>query len=107
MTLLAGKLTRRFEIQTPTEVFSTTTGQATETFKTAVKRWGSLEQLTGTEEYDAHQVAAGATHKVVIRYCKELTERCQLKLGKRIFAIKGIWTDEKGIPEFQTVFVAE
>lgn len=101
-----GQLRHRLELRKPVQSIDSETGADSYIFTPVTKRWGAIEQLTGNEEYSSGQVVEEATHKITIRFCKELEATWKIKFGTREFSIKGIWILDE-IKRFQVVFVAE
>ena len=60
-------------------------GRATLTWSAGVKRWASVEPVTGTEYDDGQAQEANVTHRVKLRYDKNLTltPKQRIVLGTR------------------------
>lgn len=90
----AGKLRHRLFLQAPADETPGDAGIPSTEYETAAVVWGSIDPLTVTEQLRAKQVAATATHMVVIRRYKDLTHKWRIKFGQRDFAIESILPTE-------------
>jgi SPP1 family predicted phage head-tail adaptor len=86
----AGRLRNQVTIQTPTETRSGTSGQVVKSWATLATVWAGIEPLSGRE-----LIAAGAEQsehdiRIVCRYLPDLTTRCRVLFGARIFQILGV-----------------
>jgi SPP1 family predicted phage head-tail adaptor len=50
--------------------------------------WASIEPLKGYERFQAMQMQAPVTHRIVMRYRSDLTARDRLTFNSRTFVIK-------------------
>lgn len=82
----AGKLRKRFEIQTSTESRDAH-GGVTKTWTLAATRWGSIDREQADERTAGNQVGALARLKVVMRYYEGLTHDMRLRFGTRYLYI--------------------
>lgn len=90
----AGKLRHRLFLQAPTDGTADDAGTPSVTYDTKAAVWGSIDPLTVTERLRAQQVAATATHMVVIRFYKDLQHKWQIMFGQRVFSIEAILPTE-------------
>lgn len=87
MALMAGRLNKRVILQTVSNA-TDGGGGVTETWADTVTLWAQIEELSGSESYEAQQVASRLTHKVTIRY-RDVNPQQRLKYGTRILQIRG------------------
>jgi SPP1 family predicted phage head-tail adaptor len=80
----SGQLRQRIEIQAKVETRDTR-GGVIETWSTVGLRWASIEPLRPRELFQAQQVDARVSHRVIMRHYDGLTDEHRLKLGMRIF----------------------
>ena len=85
----AGRLRKRFEIQTSTESRDAH-GGVTKTWTLAATRWGSIDSEKVDERTTGSQVAPLATLKVTMRYYAGLTHDMRLRFGARYLYITEI-----------------
>jgi len=82
----AGKLRHRVQVQTYSET-QDTYGEPDRTWTTATTVWASIEPLSGQELLAAQQLAAEASHRVIVRYNSSIAPTSRLKFGTRVFDI--------------------
>jgi len=86
----AGQLRHRLNVQTKVETRDTR-GGVTETWSTAVTRWGSIMPLSMKQQMEADQLDAKVSHRIVMRYFSGLTDQHRLLEGSsRVFHISSI-----------------
>lgn len=88
MALRAGLMNKRVILQTLT-VARTASGGATDTWADTTTVYAQIEELLGSEIFEAQQIAAGLTHRVTIRY-RTVNPQQRLKYGTRILKINSI-----------------
>lgn len=88
MALRAGSLTKRVVIQTLTRT-SDGGGGSTEDWADTVTVWARVEPLTGTERFQAQQVASSLSHRITIRN-RTVTPQQRVKFGTRILRINAV-----------------
>jgi len=88
LVIFAGKLTKRVELQEPTETL--TDGDLVVTYTTVVSRWAEPISQNAREFTTAREVWADATHMFRIRYYEDLTSEWRLALGSRYFNILSV-----------------
>jgi SPP1 family predicted phage head-tail adaptor len=59
-----------------------------ETFTTIVTVWGQLIPLSGLQKIDTKQIGEGVTHRILIRYRAEISDRHWLEIDGRRFDVK-------------------
>ena len=65
-------------------------GGFTETWTDHADVWCSIEPVKAWERYQAAQLQAPVTHKIVMRYNRGVTPASRLKFGDRIFNVKEV-----------------
>jgi SPP1 family predicted phage head-tail adaptor len=78
---------RQVTIQNPVRV-SDGQGGFTETFPDGATAYASIEPVKGYEKFQAMQMQAPVTHKIVMRYRTDVTTASRLKYGDRTFWVK-------------------
>ena len=68
--------------------------------------WASVEPLSGSEYFSAHQITAEVTHRVKIRYTDKITTEMRINHNGRILAIESI-IDLKERRQFQEILAKE
>ncbi len=86
--ITSGHLRHSIILEKPTAVVADS-GQVTNTWATEYTFWGSIEPLAGRELFEAREVMAEVTHKVITRYTSSYTFSSdkRLNFGGRIFEI--------------------
>ena len=87
----SGKLRHRIVIQRKI-IIKNSYGEDTITWVDDCNRWAGIYPLRGEQYYDAQQVQAGITHKIVLRYCTLqdgtlINPNCRIKHEERFFEI--------------------
>lgn len=102
---VASSLKKRVTVQNVTR---TPDGQGgfTETWTDAADVWCSIEPLKAWERYQAAQLQAPVTHKIVMRYNRSVTAQSRLKYGDRVFTVKEV-INQKEENRFLTVKAVE
>jgi SPP1 family predicted phage head-tail adaptor len=80
----SGQLRHRIEIQGKTETRDAR-GGVVETWATIGLRWGSVEPLRPRELFQAQQVDARVSHRIIMRHYPGLTDQHRIRYGTRIF----------------------
>lgn len=88
MAIRAGRLNKRVILQTVTPTRDTG-GGATEAWADTATLWAEIEELSGSEQFDAQQVASTLTHRVTLRY-RAVTPQQRIKYGSRILRIESV-----------------
>ena len=102
MSIRAGQLRHRLEVQEATEV-QDAHGQATKTWVKVKSRKVEIKPLAGAELFNAQQVQARVSHEITLRYYADLTPEHRFRLatrlrGERIFNILSVrHTDEMNV----------
>lgn len=52
--------------------------------------WASIAPLVGREYFYAHQITAEVTHRIRMRYRKDINSKMRITLGERVFNIESI-----------------
>lgn len=89
MPLMAGRLNKRVILQTLTQ---TTDGGGgfTDSWADTATLWAGVEELTGSEGFEAQQTASTLSHRVTIRYRTGVTPQQRLKYGARVLKINAV-----------------
>jgi SPP1 family predicted phage head-tail adaptor len=80
----SGQLRHRIEIQAKQESRDSR-GGVVESWNTVGLRWASIEPLRPRELFQAQQVNARVSHRILMRHYAGLTDQHRLRLGSRIF----------------------
>ncbi|MED4206591.1 phage head closure protein [Neobacillus mesonae] len=62
-------------------------GEVEDTWNEVVSMWANVRTLTGRALYQANQVHAEVTVKVIVRYRRDILENMRLRYGNRILEI--------------------
>jgi SPP1 family predicted phage head-tail adaptor len=89
MAILAGRMNKRVVLQTVSNS-SDGGGGVTETWADTATLWAQIEELSGSESFEAQQVASRLSHEVKIRYRASVTPQQRFKYGTRILKIRAI-----------------
>lgn len=89
MAIRAGTLNKRVILQTVSRA-SNGGGGFTPTWADTATLWAEIEELSGSEGFEAQQVASKLSHKVTIRYRSGVTPQQRLKYGSRILQIRAV-----------------
>lgn len=89
MALRAGVLNKRVTLQT-VGTSADGRGGVSETWSDTVTLWAHVEELSGSETFEAQQIASNLTHRVTLRYRTSVTPQQRLKYGTRILKIQSI-----------------
>lgn len=92
--MIAGKLRHRVTIQRMTET-QNDYGETTQTWSDFAVSDASISPLSGREAFQAMQMQADVTHKVVTRYVAGVTPRMRLTFGERLFNIESVINSEE------------
>ena len=79
----------RVTIQGPAKV-SDDQGGFTESWEDGADVWASIEPLKGYEKFQAQQMQAPVTHRIVMRYRTDVTTASRLKHRDRVFWVKEV-----------------
>lgn len=89
MAIAAGKLNKRVSLQTASLAADSYGAASTETWATTATLWANVEELTGSEGYEAQQTASSLSHRVTIRY-RTVTPQQRLLYGSRALRINAV-----------------
>ena len=89
MALRAGTLNKRVILQT-VGTAADGRGGVTETWSDTVTLWAHVEELSGSEQFTAQQIASNLTHRVTLRYRTSVVPMQRVKHGTRILKIESI-----------------
>lgn len=89
MTIQAGRLRTRVEIQQPARS-SDRAGGFTQNWPTMATVWAEVRPLSGREVFEQMRSQSKISHKVTIRYRADVTGAMRLKAGGTIYRIKAI-----------------
>lgn len=88
MALRAGLMNRRVILQTVTQA-ADGGGGFTDTWADTATLWANVEELTGSEGFEAQQTASSLSHRVTIRY-RTVTPQQRIKYGTRVLKINAV-----------------
>jgi SPP1 family predicted phage head-tail adaptor len=91
---LSASFKRRLTIQTLSKA-DDGQGGFVETWIDGDDVWGSIEPLSGFQKYQAMQMQTPLTHKIVLRYRKDITTAIRLKYDERIFWVREVLNQEE------------
>ena len=101
--IAAGELRQQIQIQANTPT-NDAYNQRQDSWSTLVTRWAKIESATGSGYIQSDEVRNLATHRITIRYYADVTPRCRVLFGSRIFNIVAVLnTDERKI---ETIILA-
>lgn len=89
MALRAGRLNKRVILQTVSNA-ADGRGGVTETWADTATLWAHVEEIAGSERYEANQIASNLTHRVTIRYRTAVIPQQRVKYGTRILKIVSV-----------------
>ena len=89
MAILAGRLNKRVILQTLSQS-SDGGGGFTDSWADTATLWAGIEELTGSEGFEAQQTASTLSHRVTIRYRTSVVPTQRLKYGTRILKINAV-----------------
>lgn len=89
--LQAGKLRHRLQICSVSSA-QDTAGGITQTPVPIFTTWGSIEALTASEKFAAHEFVSQVTHKIIVRYRPNFTftSALQVAYNGRNFQVEGV-----------------
>ena len=105
MSLQAGRLRHRIEIEDYTETQDTTTGAMTRTWGTFATVWASIEPMS-VKEFVASQVEQSKVSlRILIRYLDGVKPEMRIyhSATGRYYQIEGILTDKQSGLEYMTL----
>lgn len=85
----AGKLRHRVEVQSTTETVDAH-GGVVRTWTTDATRWASIEPLRMRESFEAQQIEAKISHRIIMRHYPSLVSSQRILHGARVFNIHSI-----------------
>jgi SPP1 family predicted phage head-tail adaptor len=88
----AGNLRHLVTLEIPSATPDGAGGQSM-VWQTLVQVWAEITPLAAEEITSADQVEARATHRIRIRWRSDVTAAMRVRLGARLFAIRGV-TDQ-------------
>lgn len=88
--VIVGELRHRITILTKVEVEEANGAATLPIYNEIVTVWGSVESIAGLTRIDTKQIGEEITHRITIRYFKNLTSEHWLKFKNRNFVIKNI-----------------
>lgn len=84
-----GSLRHKITLQTP-PTGTGTRGERTGSWSDVATVRAQIEQLSGDEIEQAHQLVANATHRVTIRYTANITPEHRVKFGSRYLYVGAV-----------------
>jgi SPP1 family predicted phage head-tail adaptor len=92
--LMPGRMRHFIKILVPTLQQDTTGGTQVTQDAVVAKTWASIEALTATEKFAAHEFISEVSHKIVIRWRRGITAKMRILMSsnqrKRLFLVEGI-----------------
>ena len=108
MSIAAGRLRHRVDIQKPVKVQNSTSGASRVNWST---EWAAvpaaIEPLSAREFIAAQAQQSQITGKVIVRYIEGLTPKHRIVHGSRIYNIQGVLADPDSGLEYLTLPVTE
>lgn len=108
MSLAAGKLRHKVDIQRKVQVQDPFTGAVTHTWETL---WSSIpaavEELTAREFFAAQAVQSKVTAKIMIRYRSTVDSNMRVLHRGRVYTIEGITRDKDSMQEAMFLMCSE
>jgi SPP1 family predicted phage head-tail adaptor len=84
-----GARRQRFILEQPVEA-PDGTGGVTRSYQVLTPLWGSLEFISGAEQFQRDRMEQAITHRISLRYRADINAGMRLRLGARLFDIKTI-----------------
>ncbi len=88
-----GKLLHRITIEAPAES-SDGQGGGLQTWATFATVWAEVKPASAFERFNSQRVEADVTHKIRVRYNKDITAAMRISFDNRKFQIKGVRPDD-------------
>lgn len=88
--LFAGRLRNRIDIVELLPVQDSTGGQSLSAVMIYSNVWASIEALSGTEKFAAHEFVSLVSHQIVIRYQTGINSGMQVWFNDRTFQIESV-----------------
>lgn len=108
MSLAAGRLRHRIDIQQPVRAQDPESGSSTVTW---VNQWASvpaaIEPLSAREFIAAQAEQSQITGKIIVRHVEGITAKHRIVHGERIYNIHGVLADPESGLEYLTLPVSE
>ena len=89
-TLYAGRLRHKIDIVHPSDQQDSTGGFDISQNTIYANVWASVEALSGTDKFAAHEFISQVSHQVVIRYLPGINSGMQVWFGGRQFQIEAV-----------------
>lgn len=107
MTLKAGRLRHRIELQRQHRSQDSTTGEITVTWQTQAKVWAAIEPLSVREFISSQSKQSEVTARIVIRYRPDIDASWRIVHRDKIYNIQGVLGDIDSGLEYITLPVRE
>lgn len=107
MTLRAGRLRHRVEIQSRASSQNTTTGVVTPAWSTFDTVWADIKPAAAQDFVSADVQTSKIAARIVIRYLAGVLPSMRVVHGSRVYQIEGVLGDPKYGNEFLTLQVRE
>jgi SPP1 family predicted phage head-tail adaptor len=107
MTLAAGNLRHRIELQRQSRVQDGETGEETVTWVEAARLWASVEPLSAREFVASAAKQSQVTTRITIRYRSDIDATMRILHRGRIFNIEGVLSDRESGLEYLTLPCSE
>lgn len=107
MSIEAGRLRHRVELQSQVQAQDPVTGEITTTWATQATVWAAIEPLSAREFMQSAELQSQITARIVIRYRAGVDATWRAVHGSRIYNIHGALADKDSGLEYLTLPVSE
>jgi SPP1 family predicted phage head-tail adaptor len=107
MTLAAGKLRHRVQLQTPADLQDETTGGITRVWTTVATVWAAVEPLSAREFVQSAAEQSQVSARITIRRRSDINGAWRIVHGTKVYNVEGVLADKDSGLEYQTIVVSE
>ena len=107
MTLAAGRLNKRVQLQSPVNTQDTGTGAVLTSWTTVRSVWAAIEPLSVRDLVAADARQSRVTARILLRAADDIDATWRVVHGARIYQIVGVLPDADTGLEYVTLAVAE
>lgn len=107
MSLAAGKLRHRIELQRQVETQDEDSGAVTVQWQTQATVWAAIEPISAREFIQSAANQSEITARITIRYNASVTAAWRVKHGAKLYNIRGVLADKDSGLEYLTLPVSE
>lgn len=108
MTLPAGKLRHKVDIQSKVQTQNPSTGAVTHVWETTLANVAaSVEELTAREFFAAQAAQSKVVAKITIRHRDTVTPSMRVLYRSKVYTIEGITRDKDSMREAMTLLCSE